>query len=561
MTVNRRSPRPSLRWPVTLVAVAAMTAAFVSAAPVARAAETGHIYWVEDDTDSLGRADLDGGNVVNPFIGIYSNPGRIAVDADHIYWASPDTDEIERADLDGTHVEDFVGTGTGSYPEGLAVYDGHLYWGGEQTRTIGRADLDGTGVETSFISLSAGSSRGLSAGPAGIYWTEPGRDTIGHADLDGTDVDESLVDTGGNPQEVVADSGHIYWTNAADDTIGRASLTGGAVDNGFLTGLSSPRGLAIDSGHLYWANLEDRSIGRANLDGTGVDNGFVSTGPGPSGVAIGPAPADTTAPSTTIALTPATPNGSAGWYRTAVGVTVTASDEGSGVAQTRCALDPASVPGTFADLPAGACALSTVAADGTHTVWAASVDQAGNAGAPVSATVKVDATAPTLTWSTHPASYTIDQSVTITCTAADPAPGSGLASSSCASNGLSGVAAYTLGVGTHTLTASAADVAGNTRSAQTGYAVTITPAGLCTVTGRLVQGSAKYAALKTAQKAVVDASWKVACSIVAAITPTLPAKLKPGLVSAFRAAIDGLARQGWLTSAQAATLDSLAGSL
>jgi cytochrome c len=64
-------------------------------------------------------------------------------------------------------------------------------------------------------------------------------------------------------------------------------------------------------------------------------------------------PQDAAAPQTTIGLSPTAPNGSAGWYRQSVTVSVSADDgAGSGVAETRCTLDPATVPATFADLPA-----------------------------------------------------------------------------------------------------------------------------------------------------------------------------------------------------------------
>ena len=97
-------------------------------------------------------------------------------------------------------------------------------------------------------------------------------------------------------------------------------------------------------------------------------------------------PPDTTAPTTTIVLTTATPTGSNGWYSGPVTAVVTATDTGnggaaSGVTETRCVLDPATAPATFADLPAG-CAYITgavVSSLGAHTLYAASVDRNGNA--------------------------------------------------------------------------------------------------------------------------------------------------------------------------------------
>src|SRR5206468_767140 len=82
----------------------------------------------------------------------------------------------------------------------------------------------------------------------------------------------------------------------------------------------------------------------------------------------------------------ASPNGSRGSYTAPVGVAVSATDASpaSGVARTRCAIDPATIPKSYADLPAHGCSLKSVSSAGTHTVYAASVDRNNNVEAPVS---------------------------------------------------------------------------------------------------------------------------------------------------------------------------------
>jgi choice-of-anchor C domain-containing protein len=112
-------------------------------------------------------------------------------------------------------------------------------------------------------------------------------------------------------------------------------------------------------------------------------------------------------PTTTLALNPANPNGENGWYVTNVHATVSASDEtgGSGVAETRCVLDPASPPLTFDEMPVG-CAYTAAGADittdGIHTFYAASKDKAANKETPISLTLKIDATPPTCTATANP---------------------------------------------------------------------------------------------------------------------------------------------------------------
>jgi hypothetical protein len=168
-------------------------------------------------------------------------------------------------------------------------------------------------------------------------------------------------------------------------------------------------------------------------------------------------------PVTTIALSPATPNGSNGWYRgAAVGVTITALDNGT-VAQTRCSLDQAPAPTAFAGLPDAACALTSVGSDGHHTIYAASSDANGNVEHPlVTSSLKVDRTNPILSPSLSTPATIGQAGVTALPNATDAT--SGVASSSCG-------AVDTSTAGPKTVTCTATDNAGNTASADLTYVV------------------------------------------------------------------------------------------
>jgi hypothetical protein len=169
-------------------------------------------------------------------------------------------------------------------------------------------------------------------------------------------------------------------------------------------------------------------------------------------------------PVTTIDLSPATPNGSNGWYVGPVDVTVSATDADSTVAQTRCAVDPGSAPASFADLPNSACSVGTIRGDGAHAVYAASIDTDGNTEIPVvSASFKIDSTKPTLAPSLSSTTIALNQTgVTVAANAADAT--SGLASSSCDP-------VDTTTAGMHTIWCSASDNAGNADSASISYLV------------------------------------------------------------------------------------------
>jgi uncharacterized membrane protein len=95
-----------------------------------------------------------------------------------------------------------------------------------------------------------------------------------------------------------------------------------------------------------------------------------------------------------------------------------------------------------------------------------------------------DVTPPTISYSSHAATYTADAHVSITCTTTDAE--SGIASNTCAP--IDGDA-YTFGLGLHTYSATATDNAGNSATASTSFTVTVTFGSLGNLTQRFVTNS------------------------------------------------------------------------
>ncbi|HMI48604.1 MAG TPA: hypothetical protein VK481_08050, partial [Gemmatimonadaceae bacterium] len=95
--------------------------------------------------------------------------------------------------------------------------------------------------------------------------------------------------------------------------------------------------------------------------------------------------------------------------------------------------------------------------------------------------IAVDVTPPTIAYSTHAATYTVDEHVSITCTATDAE--SGIVSNTCAP--IDGDA-YVFGLGPHTFSATATDDAGNSASASTSFSVNVTFSSLTNLTRRFV---------------------------------------------------------------------------
>ena len=292
---------------LTLGAVfALLTALLVSSLAFAPRAEA-YIYWTNIDTQTMGRAKLNGTGVELGFLDVTRGP--MTVDARHIYWVTgKNGDKVARARIDGTGIDRSYVTGIASevcgrvcagYVLDVAVGAGHIYGAG--VLGIGRAKLDGTGVDPDFIPGAAGGGSSLAVGADHIYWTEGAgyAGTIGRANLDGTGVNEQFISGLGagvnRVVDIAADAGHLYWSyyscpaRPCTGAIGRANLDGSGVDQNFINlalGIEPPlpmpsqgavaRGLAVDDNHIYWNNWFEGTIGRANLDGTGVDSQFLS---------------------------------------------------------------------------------------------------------------------------------------------------------------------------------------------------------------------------------------------------------------------------------------------
>jgi hypothetical protein len=151
--------------------------------------------------------------------------------------------------------------------------------------------------------------------------------------------------------------------------------------------------------------------------------------------------------------------GSNGWYTSDVEVTWSVTNAGpSG---------------------ASACPASSLTQDSPASSYSCtSTTGAGLTGSGAT-TIKRDATRPAIGYSGNVGTYTVDQTVGITCSAGDAM--SGLASSTCATVG---GAAYSFNLGANTFSATATDRAGNMNSASTTFTVMVTPASLCTLVER-----------------------------------------------------------------------------
>jgi len=187
---------------------------------------------------------------------------------------------------------------------------------------------------------------------------------------------------------------------------------------------------------------------------------------------------DQTAP--VAAPTLSGPTGKNGWFTGQVTATWNWSDLTSGI-------DAANCPTT-----------SSTSTDGSSPITTTCADLAGNS-ASASLPVKLDQTPPTVTYTGNAGSYTIDQQITITCTATDAT--SGIASTTC--QNISGPAA-SFGPDSHTFSATATDYAGHTSSASVTFSVSVDYASLANLTCQMLE---RPTACRTLSYYLASAEW------------------------------------------------------
>jgi hypothetical protein len=265
---------------------------------------------------------------------------------------------------------------------------------------------------------------------------------------------------------------------------------------------------------------------------------------------------DKTPPVTSIALSPA-PN-AAGWNKTNVTVNLSATDP-DGVGDVATVQYSASGAQPIAPtVVSNSSASFTLTAEGVTTISYFAKDSAGNIEAANSQVVRIDKTPPTITYTGNAGTYTVDQTVSITCAAADPhnangTLGSGLASTTCTNVN---APAYTFSLGPHTLVATATDIAGNLGIGSTTFTVQVTSSSLCSLTARFIKGSPNAQTSPALAQAQADRLCKLLANAESAPDPAHKA-----LVDAYQNGLTILVGMGLLTPAQAAILITLSQAL
>ncbi len=228
---------------------------------------SGHIYWTDspDSGPAIGRAKLDGTGANPEYIYTQTSgaPAGLAVDSSHIYWAGWQSNTIGRVDLDGENLitnwiegsPDFFGS-AGAQTAGVAVNSQRIYWGNWRAGLssalgpIGVAEITGSPSTNDYVSSTSGANS-LAVTPNYLFWGNYGNgetSSIGRLEFgNGPTPDNDFITGIKTPDGVASDGTYIYWTNRTDGAIGRANVNGTGVNQTFLPGVASPYGIAVDS--------------------------------------------------------------------------------------------------------------------------------------------------------------------------------------------------------------------------------------------------------------------------------------------------------------------------
>lgn len=228
-----------------------------------------HVYWLNLDRNTIGRANLDGSRAKPNFLAVAPPPGgppnsasggfgQLAISDGWIYFLL--NGSLGRVAKDGSQLTPRLLDG---YADAMAVGEGRLYWsytaaGGRLTSQnyIGRANLDGSDIDSTFIGPLEDPYviRGLAVESDHIYWSLY---RLGRAKLDGSGVDPAFIDTEGDADgALAARAGALFWStsdfSSATGTsafVARADIESRAVDSDFVypEGRFPVNGVAIDS--------------------------------------------------------------------------------------------------------------------------------------------------------------------------------------------------------------------------------------------------------------------------------------------------------------------------
>lgn len=194
----------------------------------------GLVYWTDDETKSIRRAQLfNGSDQQNIITDEINHPDGLAIDwiSRNLYWADTGTDRIEVSRLDGKFRRVLLYEGLAE-PRAIALAPDHgwIFWSdwNERQPKIERAALDGT-QRLVIVSGSLGWPNGvtLDLERSRLYWCDAKFDKIETAGMDGSERIVLTADRVPHTFGLSLMGDWLYWTDWQRRSIDRVhKLTG-----------------------------------------------------------------------------------------------------------------------------------------------------------------------------------------------------------------------------------------------------------------------------------------------------------------------------------------------
>lgn len=211
----------------------------------------GYVYWTTYTT--VGRAKIDGSDVINDFVTGFTLANYLAVDAGGIYVADGKMGGgIYHAPLSGASPTKLVSLDGAS---GVALTATSLFWCPEQGDVFS-AGRDGSNPAT-WLAMTGAYSIATSADH--LYFTNNGGNAVRRVPLDRTTAAEDLAANEQNTFGVAVDEDTVYWTDYGSSLVRARPLLGGGSRTIAAQQLNAG-GVAVSVDAIYWTIPSDGTL-------------------------------------------------------------------------------------------------------------------------------------------------------------------------------------------------------------------------------------------------------------------------------------------------------------
>ncbi|HEX5100033.1 MAG TPA: hypothetical protein VFV94_11060 [Polyangiaceae bacterium] len=237
------------------------------------------LYWLEEGSDTVNRANADGSSpeLLVSITSLDSYLRSIAIDTVHgkLYFSDDQRGRVEWSDLDGDNVTTCVGSLDHPVGIDLDLTNGKLYIVDRGTvPAVYRANLDGSGLEP-LITDGLDHPYGIALDVPGnrMFLVDNDLNQVLRADLDGGNLVDLGVPDVGTPIQIALDpdGGKLYWSELGPPArIRRANVDGSSPEDLVVEpDVDTPLGVKVDvvGRKLYFADGAG-TISRSDLDGS-----------------------------------------------------------------------------------------------------------------------------------------------------------------------------------------------------------------------------------------------------------------------------------------------------